>query len=609
MEAHEAAFTFMRGAICVEVPFFQRPYVWNKDNWSDLIEDLFDCNSSHFLGSIILKSIKTPSGEQPRWSLIDGQQRLTTLSVLLRACFDSLPIDRYSVGDQEQIKNDKMNMLTYKTQSIGGKTKLKINHSRVDSEEFSKVILGEATNMVDDIVFDDEAKGEKEASHLILQCYRYFRDSLNAQKAELIWNLLLNDNAKILVKIDLESDENEQAIFDTVNSAGVRLTCADTIKNSLFQELMENAAKSEEKDDVIEFYSSTWEKTFARDNETIKYWATVRPLGRISRDNLEILLHCVALIEGIYDPDTHKMSDLPQIYKQHIKNLSKDEVHEFVENICGYAKTFYRFFYTFDETSYFGFDLPVLRLFHILETCDISTFYAYVLKILNGYESVDEVDIPQSVLDELHNIESIAMRYTICRESTKNFNKDCAELIAGKTTTADLLTNTNVDDNAFATGLRDVRNKHAKIILFWTELKRRAEDKKCSEKDLKYAYSLEHVMPQKWQEHWPITNPQVLDANTGLPIDDVEEAEAARNAAVYEVGNMVLLNRRLNTALRNYNIQRKMDGEGRKKGIKAYNALFSTNDIIEVYDQSGTWDEQSIRARTEEITKHALSVW
>lgn len=74
MEAHEKSFTFMNGPIRIEIPFFQRGYVWNKDNWRDLIEDLLDEKSSHFLGSIILKAIKTESGEIPRWSLIDGQQ-------------------------------------------------------------------------------------------------------------------------------------------------------------------------------------------------------------------------------------------------------------------------------------------------------------------------------------------------------------------------------------------------------------------------------------------------------------------------------------------------------------------------------------------------------
>lgn len=609
MEAHEAAFTFMKGAIVVEIPFFQRPYVWNEENWRELIDDLLDDGSSHFLGSIILKSIPTPSGQHPRWSLIDGQQRLTTLSILLRACYDTLPLDSYSLDDQTKIESDRADMLTYKTKSIGGETKLKINHSRVDSPEFTKVIMGDSADSLDKILLASEAKKDESPSHGILQCYKFFRNSLDPAKAEELWNLLLNENAKILVKIDLSADENEQAIFDTVNSAGVRLTCADTIKNSLFQSLMEDARTKEESSEVVQFYSSTWEEAFAKDADAIDYWATIRPLGRISRDNLEILLHCVALIEGIYDPDSHKMSDLPQIYKQRIKSLTNREVREFIKRACGYAKTYRRFFYTFDASTSFAYNQPVKRLFHILEVCDISTFYAYILKILKGYEDIDEDKLPDDLLDKLRDLESIALRYTICKATTKNFNKNCVELIAGKITTSDLLNISDVGDSALTASLQCIGNKHARLVIFWTELKRRFDDKMCAEKELKYVYTLEHVMPQKWETHWPITNPQAVNAANGSPITDQEEAESARSAAVYEIGNMVLLNHSLNASLRNYDITRKMEGEGRKNGIRKYGALLSTKDIIDVVDRGIAWDENSIRKRTNDITNQVLAIW
>ena len=321
MEAHEKSFTFMNGPIRIEIPFFQRGYVWNKDNWRDLIEDLLDEKSSHFLGSIILKAIKTESGEIPRWSLIDGQQRLTTLSVLLRACYDNLPLSTYDDEIQADLKKQMQDMLFYKEKSISAVRKAKIQHSLVDSPAFGKVIHGEMSDKLDGIVLAEEASKEKKASDGILQCYKFFCKYLDKdeEKTSRLWELLQNQNAKILVKIDLEADENEQAIFDTVNSAGVRLTCADTIKNSIFQYAIDKAEENrknhevvevklkddtvhiESKEDVIGLYKSTWENTFSCDGDTIGYWATLRPLGRITRDNLEILLHCIALIEGIYN--------------------------------------------------------------------------------------------------------------------------------------------------------------------------------------------------------------------------------------------------------------------------------------------------------------------
>ncbi len=630
MEAHEKSFTFMNGPIRIEIPFFQRGYVWNKDNWRDLIEDLLDEKSSHFLGSIILKAIKTESGEIPRWSLIDGQQRLTTLSVLLRACYDNLPLSTYDDDVQGDLKRQMQEMLFYKEKSISAIRKAKIHHSLVDAPAFCKVINGEMVNKLDDIVLYEEATKGIKASDGILQCYKFFCKYLDKdeEKTTKLWELLQNPNTNILVKIDLEADENEQAIFDTVNSAGVRLTCADTIKNSIFQYAIDKAEEIKKthevvevklkdkyvcitsRENVIELYKDTWEETFSCNGDTIGYWATLRPLGRITRDNLEILLHCIALIKGIYNPEVHKISDLPDIYKQYTKNLKTKGLMEFIIEICSYGEIYRKFFCLFDASTLYAYNKPIQRLFHILNVCDISTFHAYILKLLSQYSDLDEDNLPADISTELHNLETIAIRYVICGSSTKNFNKNCADLLADKTTTADLIKDrqNEIGDDILTQKVKNISNKHATLLLFWLELKRRHEDTKCAEKELKYCYTLEHIMPQKWQEFWPINSPEVKDSN-GKYVTDSEFAEEIRSAAVYEIGNMTLLVSNLNSSIRNYEFRRKMDGEGRKAGIKKYDYLLYTKDVTAIYDKGDIWDETRIRIRTSQLTDEILKMW
>lgn len=630
MEAHEKSFSFMNGPIRIEVPFFQRGYVWNKDNWRDLIEDLLDEKSSHFLGSIILKSIKTQSGEIPRWSLIDGQQRLTTLSILLRACYDNLPLDTYEEQARVDLNQLLLGMLFYKEKSTSAKRDPKIQHSLVDSPSFVRVIKGEMANKLDDIILAEESNKEKKASDGILQCYKYFCKFLNdIKKTETIWELLVNDSAKILVKIDLDADENEQAIFDTVNSAGVRLTCADTIKNSIFQYAIDRAEEItrehkvldmkldndsiqiSSKESVIDFYKRTWEKTFCCDLDTIDYWSTLRPMGRITRDNQEILLHCVALIKGIYNPEEHKISDLASIYKLYTQSLSIDELLDLILEICDLGRTYRKYFYSFSSTTIFTYTRQIQRLFHILEICDISTFHAYILKLLSAYADLDEEKLPDELAEEFRNLETIAIRYVVCGSSTKNFNKNCADLLSEKTTTAALIQERQdeIGDEIFFEKIKCITNKHATLLLFWLELKRRSEDSKCAEKELKYCYSLEHIMPQKWREYWPISNPMVADVESGEVIDDTERAEIVRGAAVYEIGNMALLVSNLNAAVRNYEFKRKMEGEGRKVGIKQYDYLLYTKDVTSCYDSGKEWNEIAIRCRTELIFSEILKCW
>lgn len=630
MEAHESAFTFMNGPVRIEIPFFQRGYVWTKDNWRDLVEDLLDDKSSHFLGSIILKAINTPSGEIPRWSLIDGQQRLTTLSILLRACYDNLPLDKYDDEVQGDLKRQMQDMLFYKERSISATRKSKIHHSMVDKNAFEKVIKGEMNNNLDRIVLEEDSSKDNEPSAGILQCYKFFCIYLskNEELSVKLWELLQNQNSKILVKIDLEAEENEQAIFDTVNSAGVRLTCADTIKNSIFQyaiDASEELKKRNEsieikhndenvnigsKEDVISLYKKTWEKTYSIDGETIRYWATPRPLGRYTRDNLEILLHCVALIKGIYNPEIHKMSDLPDVYKDYTKKLDVSELIKFILELCNYGEIYRKFFCAFNSTTLFSYRNPIQRLFHIFDVCDISTFHAYVLKLLSKHDEIDEDYIPDDIALELRNLEKIIIRYVVCGSSTKNFNKNCADLLSEKVTTAELIEErqSEINDDIFKQKLRCISNKYATLLLFWMELKRREEDKNAAEKELKYCYTLEHIMPQKWQEYWPVNNPMVKDEN-GQDVRDLEIATNIRSAAVYEIGNMALLKSNLNTSIRNYEFGRKMDGEGRRAGVKKYAYLLYTNDVTAIYDSGEVWDEMQIRKRTEAITSELLKVW
>ena len=75
MQAQESALGFLKKDMKLEIPYFQRSYVWKENNWEELFDNLIDENQSHFLGSIILKRINTTAGDIERFSVIDGQQR------------------------------------------------------------------------------------------------------------------------------------------------------------------------------------------------------------------------------------------------------------------------------------------------------------------------------------------------------------------------------------------------------------------------------------------------------------------------------------------------------------------------------------------------------
>lgn len=129
MEAKENKFRFMAAEDIIEIPFFQRAYVWEEKQWKQLFDDLkisFDKKKEHFLDSIVLKQLQTNVGEGTKRSLIDGQQRLTTFSILVKSLCDTL-------------ENDKINyeILLYK--DLNKKTP-KIQHSKIDGNAFNRIL-------------------------------------------------------------------------------------------------------------------------------------------------------------------------------------------------------------------------------------------------------------------------------------------------------------------------------------------------------------------------------------------------------------------------------------------------------------------------------------
>ena len=107
-----------------------------------------------------------------------------------------------------------------------------------------------------------------------MKCYKYFVTELSKTPEDIhtaLFNRILNHAHKMLVVIDLTEADDEQTIFDTTNTAGVRLSCGDIIKNTLFQQALKLFEHSSQ---VIALYEKTWQKVFLADDDTITFWET-----------------------------------------------------------------------------------------------------------------------------------------------------------------------------------------------------------------------------------------------------------------------------------------------------------------------------------------------
>ncbi len=125
----------------------------------------------------------------------------------------------------------------------------------------------------------------------LVAAYLLFREKFKGLSNEQV----LNYNLTILNKFPainmiLENHDDEQEIFDTINSLGVKLTTSELLKNYVFND-----------DQTKELYKSYWEDIFESDEDTVRFWNIKKTAGRIYRENIDVLLYCFLLIEQVDD--------------------------------------------------------------------------------------------------------------------------------------------------------------------------------------------------------------------------------------------------------------------------------------------------------------------
>lgn len=442
-----------------------------------------------------------------------------------------------------------------------------------------------------------------EKSHLIKQCYKYFHEELKKKAQDEIidlWDSLFDKDNNILVVIELGDSDQEQKIFDTINSSGVRLTSTDIIKNALYQKLIE-LTKDDEK--VSLYYKETWEKTFEVDAETVAYWTKEKSIGRLMRQNSELLLQTVAIINGIFDAEKNQLQQLADLYKDKISNCDEEQLQNLISEIMEYAEIYRAHILDFSGAEGFEYsnskiDEVEKRISLILDKNDISTFNPYIVYIFKTYKNNESV-----IIEKLCDLEKYVMWHLITKSSTKNFNKDCSAFIKS----GDEIKNRLKDFNSseLKAGLSKVTNKLASIILFWVEL-RRHQDPKYDTKILQYKYQLEHIMPQKWETNWKDV-PYVDENGNALP--DNDESKSKRYEKIYSLGNMTLLSGRLNASISNDTFKKKMEGNGKKKGVKDYSSLSITKEVVEIYDNNKIWNEKTISDREKDLADEVVVLW
>lgn len=525
----------------LEIPYFQRAYVWKDEQWGRLLEDMEEIsqqNTPYFLGSVILKQQMTSTTKSVSdvRTLIDGQQRLTTLSIFLKTL---------CLKNNENYKFERVFKL------IDGSIALEHNHN--DIHNYNEILNLQTEEVVN-------------KTNNISRAYTYFKNNINVKKLN-FQNILSN---VMFVGIDLGIDEDEQQIFDTINSLGVRLTTAELLKNHFFDRDNSNS------------YDANWKQIFEKDDETKEFWDNEVTAGRTKRENIDLFFYSFLQIK-LQDKSINvkaddkkrlsKFSNLFESYKEFMKIYNIDKA-SLIQEIKEYA-ILYRENINFniidtELTDVYGIE----RINALIFGLEYTVIIPFVLYVLNNTK-----ENPEEQKDIFMYLESYLMRRMISKSTNKSYsNLFSEELISNainsKEKFQDLINkktdknNSMPSDEVVKEGFHNSKiiNKQTRGIIYLIESIIRVKDKNKHSTGLLGLdrYSLEHMMPKKWENHWD------KDRNF------TDEERQSRNNKLLTLGNLAIITSSLNSSIRDSAWDKKKNGTDKHSGLMKFTSGIET---------------------------------
>lgn len=217
--------------IVYQVPRYQRPYTWGKKAWDALFDDLLENDPGYFLGSIICINQATDAYKTQELELIDGQQRMTTISLLIAAIYGELRKREQGLSEDQTFELINLRRrLVLKGQE--NQTRIVPQVEKRNRDDYLAV-LAELR------LVSDHDPLPNAGNRLIFKALRYFGDRIseladNAHDPVGIINDLLNRLERAtLVKIEVATHSDAYTLFESINNRGMKLTAVDLIKNKL----------------------------------------------------------------------------------------------------------------------------------------------------------------------------------------------------------------------------------------------------------------------------------------------------------------------------------------------------------------------------------------
>ena len=576
------------------VPLFQRPYVWSLERqWEPLWVDVCRLANKllsgvmpepHFLGAIVVQQQQTEMGNLSVRSVIDGQQRLTTLQLLLDATYGVLRHQGFN-DLASQIQNLVRNQDAYIADPSDRFKVWPTNRDRAAFDEVMALAIPEYSKL-------------KNKDARITRAHQFFlgavQEWLDGEDPAARANALVAAVSRhlSLVVIDLAYDEDAQEIFETLNARGTPLTPADLIKNFVFQRIQSEGADPEG------LYEQHW-----RLFET-PFWEQEVTVGRViySRSSLFLTQWLVA--------KTGEEITVWEVFSR-FKRFVTDEAPNVAELLPQLAESAKRY-QAFSEGAWkqIGALSAIEQFVYRLDVINTETAKPLLIWLTDP----DKTPVPEDQIEiALGALESWFLRRALVKASTKAYNLAMAALIRDLNGRApEVIGQATVDHLSNLTGpnlywpgdevlrqwlesepiYRKMARAKLRMVLEALEDWRRGYGRKgtnpFSEQPVaRWACSIEHLMPQDWRKNWPG--------------DEFDADGTSRDDLVHRLGNLVLVTQALNSKLSNGS------WDAKKEALAEHATLLSVRDVLDGHSES--WTSDDIRERTSLQIQAVLEIW
>ena len=544
------------------VPIFQRNYSWQKSQYEQLWFDIlraskFKEKQNHFIGSIVYIDMGTPAGRPQQLLLIDGQQRLTTISILLCAIKDYV--------QKFNLETKLINLAKIKNQFL-------YNSDEIDEDRY-KLLLNVQDKETYIKLIDNTIFTVNKPATNIIKCYEFFYERIEdfIKQHGQIDEIYAGIFKLSLVSISLDKDsDNPQMIFESMNSTGKDLSQTDLLRNYLLMDLT-----PEKQTRLYKTYWKPMEELFGEDiykNDLNKFDYFIRDFLTLKSDTGHI-----CKINNVYENFKRYYLD---------NNCEKFAV---LKDLFTYAKYYARIDLLQEN------DNELKLYWQEFKKLDSHVVYPFLLKLYDDYSR--QILIKEDFKKILQVVISYLWRRAICEIPTNSLSKTFATLY--QAVDKDDYVNSVIKAFVFKSSYKrfpsdyEVREKlqtkdiyHFRLRKYLLEALENYYHKEPI--DLNTAnYTIEHIMPQNIEHN--LSWQQMLG----------EDWQEVHSLYLHTLGNLTITG--YNAEMSNKSFGEKVNGES---GFK--HSHLKLNESIA---QCDVWNKKSIQRRTNILTDIILKIW